>query len=181
MKCSVNLTPAQANNASYVCQADVRSQVQTCVHSLCDCSISPAADADYDRVCGNPVRTTYPCSLSTISTVRTTTTPPTKTTSTPSTPGTAPTSSCTAGYPVCGRPRCGGFAGLDCPAPSLICVTDPNEPKYCADCFGVCVPPYPTCGGIRGVLCPTGQVCVDDPRDSCNPASGGADCSGLCV
>jgi hypothetical protein len=36
------------------------------------------------------------------------------------------------------------------------------------------------CGGIAGVQCPYGQVCVDDPSDSCDPKHGGADCSGTC-
>jgi hypothetical protein len=36
------------------------------------------------------------------------------------------------------------------------------------------------CGGIQGILCPEGLVCVDDPRDDCNPKTGGADCSGIC-
>ncbi len=37
------------------------------------------------------------------------------------------------------------------------------------------------CGGIAGIPCPDGFVCVDDPRDDCDPAAGGADCSGICV
>ena len=37
------------------------------------------------------------------------------------------------------------------------------------------------CGGIAGILCPKGFVCVDDPRDDCDPRHGGADCSGICV
>ncbi len=37
------------------------------------------------------------------------------------------------------------------------------------------------CGGIAALPCPEGLVCVDDPSDSCNPDSGGADCSGVCT
>ena len=37
------------------------------------------------------------------------------------------------------------------------------------------------CGGIAGFPCPDGFVCVDDPSDSCDPAMGGADCSGVCL
>jgi hypothetical protein len=37
------------------------------------------------------------------------------------------------------------------------------------------------CGGFAGIHCPGDSVCVDDPRDDCDPASGGADCSGICV
>jgi hypothetical protein len=38
-----------------------------------------------------------------------------------------------------------------------------------------------SCGGITAKQCPSGKACVDDPKDSCDPAHGGADCSGLCV
>jgi hypothetical protein len=38
------------------------------------------------------------------------------------------------------------------------------------------------CGGFAGLKCPQpGQVCVDDPRDGCDPKDGGNDCGGLCV
>ena len=37
------------------------------------------------------------------------------------------------------------------------------------------------CGGIAGIQCPGGQVCVDDPADTCDPSHGGRDCSGICV
>jgi hypothetical protein len=37
------------------------------------------------------------------------------------------------------------------------------------------------CGGFAALPCPEGFVCVDDPNDLCNPALGGADCSGICV
>lgn len=36
------------------------------------------------------------------------------------------------------------------------------------------------CGGIAGIQCPSGFSCVDDPSDSCDPLSGGADCGGIC-
>ncbi len=37
------------------------------------------------------------------------------------------------------------------------------------------------CGGIAAFPCPDGQICVDDPSDSCDPTSGGADCPGICT
>ncbi|KAF3918201.1 hypothetical protein ABW20_dc0106075 [Dactylellina cionopaga] len=43
------------------------------------------------------------------------------------------------------------------------------------------VPTYTRCGGIAGLPCPKGFTCIDDPRDTCNPAKGGADCIGICV
>ncbi|SET42777.1 hypothetical protein SAMN05216412_106114 [Nitrosospira multiformis] len=41
--------------------------------------------------------------------------------------------------------------------------------------------PRQMCGGIAGFPCPEGKKCVDDPSDDCDPARGGADCSGICV
>jgi hypothetical protein len=37
------------------------------------------------------------------------------------------------------------------------------------------------CGGVAGTSCPKGLICIDDPRDACDPAAGGADCGGVCV
>jgi hypothetical protein len=37
------------------------------------------------------------------------------------------------------------------------------------------------CGGIAGLKCSGTLTCVDDPIDSCDPANGGKDCSGICV
>lgn len=38
------------------------------------------------------------------------------------------------------------------------------------------------CGGFAAFTCPEKeQVCVDDPRDDCDPKKGGADCGGLCA
>lgn len=49
------------------------------------------------------------------------------------------------------------------------------------DRTGECTPPKPqACGGIAGIKCPDDQVCIDDPGDSCDPTSGGADCPGIC-
>jgi hypothetical protein len=42
-------------------------------------------------------------------------------------------------------------------------------------------PALQRCGGFAGVPCAPGFTCVDDPRDTCDPARGGADCSGICV
>ena len=36
------------------------------------------------------------------------------------------------------------------------------------------------CGGFAGLQCGGGEECVDDPSDSCDPAQGGRDCSGVC-
>lgn len=42
-------------------------------------------------------------------------------------------------------------------------------------------PEYRTCGGIMAPNCGEGFECQEDPRDSCDPQNGGADCGGICV
>jgi hypothetical protein len=38
------------------------------------------------------------------------------------------------------------------------------------------------CGGFAGFKCADQtQMCLDDPRDDCDPMQGGADCAGLCI
>ncbi len=37
------------------------------------------------------------------------------------------------------------------------------------------------CGGFGNLPCPKGLTCKDDPTDTCDPAAGGRDCSGICV
>lgn len=41
--------------------------------------------------------------------------------------------------------------------------------------------PGAMCGGFGGFPCAKGLICKDDPADSCDPAAGGRDCSGVCV
>jgi hypothetical protein len=41
--------------------------------------------------------------------------------------------------------------------------------------------PRITCGGFLGTACPGVGECVDDALDDCDPANGGADCSGVCA
>ena len=37
------------------------------------------------------------------------------------------------------------------------------------------------CAGFAGLECPSPrQICVDDPRDNCDPKTGGRDCIGIC-
>lgn len=48
-------------------------------------------------------------------------------------------------------------------------------PKRAVDLTG------PFCGGFAGIRCEEANVCVDDPRDDCDPERGGADCAGMCV
>jgi hypothetical protein len=88
---------------------------------------------------------------------------------------------------------CGGCTGLVCPD-GLSCVDDPQDDcdpaQGGADCMGVCEAavddhePKPhepiACGGFAGILCPDHLICVDDPKDDCDPDQGGADCMGIC-
>lgn len=37
------------------------------------------------------------------------------------------------------------------------------------------------CGGIAAIACPEGLTCVDNPQDTCDPNTGGADCGGICM
>lgn len=46
---------------------------------------------------------------------------------------------------------------------------------------GECKPAAAFCGGIANIPCPTGESCIDDPSDDCDPQQGGADCGGICV
>jgi hypothetical protein len=55
-----------------------------------------------------------------------------------------------------------------------------------AACSGAEMPPDDggvgsLCGGFAGLPCDEGLTCVDDPRDTCDPDNGGADCGGVCV
>lgn len=67
--------------------------------------------------------------------------------------------------------------GLDAIAPQPGTTITVTRVTSCTDDS----PPLQPCGGIAGFPCPKGQFCVDDPRDACDPAKGGADCIGLCV
>jgi hypothetical protein len=68
--------------------------------------------------------------------------------------------------------------------PTCTCNPDPCATVKCAagtHCdAGKCAADGPSCGGIAGTPCPGAGKCVDDPRDSCDPARGGADCGGIC-
>ncbi len=66
---------------------------------------------------------------------------------------------------------------LDC-GPDKVCVSVPGSKP----CRNVCVKPE-FCGGIAGFPCEGGDafICVDDPRDDCDPTQGGSDCGGLCI
>ncbi|KAF2655050.1 hypothetical protein K491DRAFT_439166 [Lophiostoma macrostomum CBS 122681] len=87
------------------------------------------------------------------------------------------------------NPLCGGGRGNYTPCPTnFTCIKDPLSPSPgCGpecDGWGICVSTK-MCGGFAGVKCPQSEgkemLCVDDPRDECDPVKGGADCAGLCM
>lgn len=79
---------------------------------------------------------------------------------------------------------CGGFRvnPVSCPK-GQICVDDPRVSGCGMACDrpGICVTPE-FCGGFAGFACKDkNKICIDDPRDDCDPKNGGADCGGICV
>jgi len=78
-------------------------------------------------------------------------------------------------------------ADRPCVLGNTVCVPDPDSVDCVLgvdanDCPGVCVAP-PFCAGVAGIECPpgVGLTCADDPNDDCDPATGGADCGGICI
>jgi len=65
------------------------------------------------------------------------------------------------------------------PAPIDLCATVKCAAGTHCD-TGKCVADSVSCGGFAGKACPGIGKCVDDPKDSCDPKAGGADCIGIC-
>ncbi|CAP60897.1 uncharacterized protein PODANS_0_800 [Podospora anserina S mat+] len=79
---------------------------------------------------------------------------------------------------------CGGFRVNPATCPKgHICVDNPYVEGCGMACDkpGICVDPGEFCGGFAGFRCKGDRVCIDDPRDDCDPRNGGADCGGICV
>ena len=85
---------------------------------------------------------------------------------------------------LCVKAKPAGCAALQC-AGNTKCVEDKQTGE------GKCVPvdPLPLvcdgktqCGGITGASCNSrSHVCIDNPDDDCDPATGDRDCGGCCV
>jgi hypothetical protein len=76
-----------------------------------------------------------------------------------------------AKYQSCGGMR---IQPVDCPK-GYICVDDPyvHGCGMACDRPGICVQPE-FCGGFAGFACKDGdKICIDDPRDDCDPMNGG--------
>ena len=67
-----------------------------------------------------------------------------------------------------------------CPDGTSACPRSECQNGLCVMVTHACTAPD-FCGGIAGFPCPAGSTCVDDPKDDCDPATGGADCAGICV
>ena len=91
------------------------------------------------------------------------------------------------------KPVCGPVCDIYCQygnvadangCPTCQCNPDPCATVKCAGgthCdSGKCVSDGVSCGGFAGTPCPGIGKCVDNPNDGCDPATGGADCSGIC-
>jgi hypothetical protein len=65
----------------------------------------------------------------------------------------------------------------------VVCFVEPCSLVDAAVCSpaGTCAVGSGACGGFAGLTCPNGGLCVDDPRDGCDPELGGADCPGVCI
>ncbi len=93
--------------------------------------------------------------------------------------------------PVCG-PVCDIYCDygnvLDANGcPTCKCNPPPADPCATVKCAagthcdaGKCAPDAVSCGGFIGKPCPGLGKCVDNPKDTCDPAAGGADCPGIC-
>ena len=71
--------------------------------------------------------------------------------------------------------------------PTCSCNPPPKDPCATVKCAagthcdsGKCAPDGVSCGGFTGKPCPGFGKCVDNPNDSCDPTTGGADCAGIC-
>lgn len=54
----------------------------------------------------------------------------------------------------------------------------PNQISIAGTCFNA----GGFCGGFAALPCADkNQICVDDPRDNCDPKNGGADCGRVCI
>lgn len=58
------------------------------------------------------------------------------------------------------------------PPPEPDCSAPDADPVACSQ--------GPMCGGIAGRLCPGAGSCYDNPNDTCDIRTGGADCGGFC-
>lgn len=63
----------------------------------------------------------------------------------------------------------------------VLCCTYSDDFRTAAHADGHIADEGAFCGGLKGFQCKKGEVCVDDPWDTCNPEKGGRDCGGICV
>ncbi|HVY36364.1 MAG TPA: hypothetical protein VHM31_00460 [Polyangia bacterium] len=97
--------------------------------------------------------------------------------------------------PATGKCICGPVCAIYCEYGNVLdangcatctCNPPPSDPCATVKCAagthcdaGKCTADV-SCGGLAGKPCPGMGKCVDDPSDSCDPKTGGADCGGIC-
>ncbi|KAK3984226.1 hypothetical protein QBC44DRAFT_337380 [Cladorrhinum sp. PSN332] len=151
-------------------------------------SLATAIPAEKQIICGArlaPCPQGYACKLSQLSSIGVCTRNPVLTVPVPARTTTAitkPTPTPEPTYQSCGGYRIKPF---ECPK-GQYCVDDPRVEGCGMACDrpGICVTPAGAefCGGFAGFACKDkNKLCIDDPRDDCDPRNGGADCGGICV
>lgn len=164
--CSIDTTfPQPSSEPEPTCECEGIMCIQMWPES-CYCA-NAAAQACYAK-CGGPKPDLQTCPPQSSLSLTKITKPTPTATSLPVNP-----------HKICG----GGRANyLQCDE-GWSCITDPYTLGCgpACDALGICVK-NEMCGGFMGLPCKDKtQVCLDDPRDECDPKTGGADCAGVCV
>ncbi|KAH8710205.1 hypothetical protein GQ44DRAFT_437017 [Phaeosphaeriaceae sp. PMI808] len=162
--------PQEQAKANCECEQTLCSQVWP---NSCYCA-NAAAEMCYKK-CGGPKATLQQCPPMLSKSIVTRTYKPISTIKPTPTPTLLPPNP---------HKICGGFRnGNNLCDEGSMCIKDPYTPGCGPECdaLGICVSTK-MCGGFAGFSClERGQVCHDNPIDSCDPNKGGADCGGLCI
>jgi hypothetical protein len=89
---------------------------------------------------------------------------------------------CTNPHPICPEFIINDTRVAECDASTHECEMVACPPYQHYDSTKLACVDNPHCGGIAGIACTNAAypTCSDDPRDSCDPSKGGADCPGIC-
>lgn len=77
---------------------------------------------------------------------------------------------------------CGVLPGGAQECAEVVVSARPPEGGACQDFGNACQVPddYVFCCNVPNGFCSARQECVDDPRDTCDPSTGGTGCQGIC-